>query len=201
MLLGCCHCGEEPPSESIPPSESESQSESQSQSLSDSASDESSNPYLGCSICIGGVAPAVMKATIGYTGTGVGLCCAAYNQPNYLLYPIVGCDYGSAEKPLNQFLSPASCIEQLDPLDPSRVRLTYTATLMRVDYVYYAAGTPIRIRWEKTFVAGTMNCLINHTLDYVRLDFFNPALPRKWAGPPVCATTQSVPASITVGPA
>lgn len=38
MLLGCCHCGQEPPSESVPPSQSLPPSESLPPSVSQSAS-------------------------------------------------------------------------------------------------------------------------------------------------------------------
>ena len=188
MLLGCCHCGETPPSESTPPSQSIPPSESQSRSTS--LSGDGSSSYRGCSLCIGSVAPAVMKATIGYTGTGPNACCADYNQPSYLLYPISGCDYGSAEMPC--------------PTGPgfnNRVLLQFTGSLIRCTYVFFNTGTASIIRWEKPYTPGTLNCLVAHELTYVRLDFFNPALPRKWSNVNLCTTTQLVPLMITVGPA
>lgn len=190
MLLGCCHCGEDPSSDP-PPSESTPSidSSSESQSQSDSASDDGSNPYRGCSQCIGSVAPAVMKATIGYTGTGVNPCCAPYNQPSYLLYPIVGCDYGSNEQPCST-----------GPFYNNRVLLQYTGAAIRVTYVFFNLGTASLIRWQKAYSPGTLNCLETHTLEYVRLNFFAPALPRRWSNLNLC-DTQNVPQFITVGPA
>ena len=195
MLLGCCHCGS-PPSESTPPSQSVPPSASQSQSQSNNPSSEGSNPRFGCTHCIGSVQPAVMKATIGYTGTGGGLCCASYNQAQYLLYPTSGCDYESTERALNG--SPGFCTAQAD----SRVALQYTGSAMRLTYRYYDTGTLTRIVWEKSYTSGLLECLIPHTLTYVRLNFFAPALPRRWSNLSPCATSsESVPLTVTIGPA
>jgi hypothetical protein len=51
MLLGCCHCGEEPPSESesVPPSESES--DVSSSESSESVSDDSNEEFSICPAC------------------------------------------------------------------------------------------------------------------------------------------------------
>jgi len=184
-LLGCCHCGQTP-SESTPPSVSQSRSQSQSQSQSGA----SSIALIVCTACIGSVSPAVMKATIGYTGTGANACCYPYNQREYLLYPTVGCDYGSSELPCTT-----------GPGHNNRVLLQFTGSAIRCTYVFFSTGTASIIRWEKPYTPGSLNCLVPHSLDYVRLDFFSPALPRKWSNINLCQTTQSVPASITVGPA
>jgi hypothetical protein len=196
MLLGCCHCGETP-SESFPPSDS------QSQSLSETINGSSSGSYIACDVCLGGVSPARLKATIMYSGTGTLPCCATYQQTDYTLYPIVGCDYGSAEKPGNmfQFATPPRCDEWLGT-DPYRVILQFVnPLLMRLTYSFYNAGSFSQLRYEKTFASGTtINCLESHTLDYVRLNFIAPALPRRWSASSPC-TTNTVPETVTVGPA
>jgi hypothetical protein len=76
MLLGCCHCGEEPPSESIPPSES---------TPSESQSEESIETVL-CGLCGEGygLAPRFLQLTFAYSGS-TGLCCAEYNKGSFSL--------------------------------------------------------------------------------------------------------------------
>jgi hypothetical protein len=70
MLLGCCHCGEEP---------SDSLSESGS-----SASDTSEAPIetLICVVCQDSVAPRFISLNFGYSGT-TGVCCSVYSAGTY----------------------------------------------------------------------------------------------------------------------
>ncbi len=87
MLLGCCHCGETPPSESVPPSQSLPPSTSQSLPPSDSASDGvlSTDP-LTCGVCA--VVPAKWVVTLsGWNGINAShnSCCSGMNK-EYLLY-------------------------------------------------------------------------------------------------------------------
>ncbi len=72
MLLGCCHCGDEP-------------SESMSESVpSESASSEEQIETLICGVCQDSVAPRFITLNFPYTGS-VGVCCSEYNLGTYLM--------------------------------------------------------------------------------------------------------------------
>lgn len=100
MLLGCCHCGEEP-SESIPPSESGS-----------SASVEPDPPTTtGCGSCTGGVAPIRYKLSVSTTSTN--LCAQNYKGDYILTLSQTGatCFWKSSELPLIRLGLPGDCME------------------------------------------------------------------------------------------
>ena len=75
MLIGCCHCGEEPPSESTPPSQSVPPSESAS---------VASIETLTCGVCQDSVAPRFITLNFAYSGT-TGVCCSVYSAGTYLM--------------------------------------------------------------------------------------------------------------------
>jgi len=78
MLLGCCHCGETPPSESIPPSQSLPPSDSASQSVS--ASNPISTTLALCQPCV--AVPRRFSVSLsGWTGLYAphATCCNGIN--------------------------------------------------------------------------------------------------------------------------
>ena len=78
MLLGCCHCGETPPSESTPPSVSESQS--QSGSIDSFTSNEISTTPAVCEPCV--AVPRRFSVSLsGWTGLYAphATCCNGIN--------------------------------------------------------------------------------------------------------------------------
>lgn len=74
MLIGCCHCGPtlDPPSESLPPSESVSSSESIPPSESQSFSQSSVPPEVDytCNVCEDDISPVRFKLTYSPGGGG-----------------------------------------------------------------------------------------------------------------------------------
>lgn len=83
MLLGCCHCGEEP-SESIPPSDSFPSHDNQSDSTGSSSSD--SFGTAGCNACNGNVMPVRYKiATSKIAGSLFAGCNTEYTG-NFTVY-------------------------------------------------------------------------------------------------------------------
>lgn len=100
MLLGCCHCGEEPPSDSVPPSDSGS-----------SNSVDTPPTTTGCGNCVGGVAPLRYKLSVSTTSTN--LCAQNYIGDYILSLDQSGatCFWKSAEKPLIRLGLPGDCLE------------------------------------------------------------------------------------------
>ena len=85
MLIGCCHCGETPPSESTPPSQSVPPSGSISQSTPGPSDGPLSTDPLTCGVCI--VVPAKWVVTLsGWNGINAShdTCCGGMNG-EYLL--------------------------------------------------------------------------------------------------------------------
>ena len=103
MLIGCCHCGEEP-------SESQSASQSGSQSASGSAPIPTTT---GCANCTGGVAPLRYKLSISTTSTT--LCAQNYTGDYILSIAQSGatCFWKSAELPLIRLGLPGDCLEHV----------------------------------------------------------------------------------------
>lgn len=102
MLLGCCHCGETPPSSSVPPSGSQSQSDSGSTPPPTTS---------GCAECTGGVAPLRYKLSVATTSTN--LCAQNYTGDYILNLSQSGatCFWKSAELPLIRLGLPGDCLE------------------------------------------------------------------------------------------
>ncbi len=202
MLLGCCHCGEEP-SESVPPSESASES-APSDSDSETASGSSETTFTGCNSCIDAIAPLRWKATIAYSGTTStnGKCCPVYQQQIYYLTNDPStCNWVSAEKRhAESNLGAMLCTEGTGAGDAPRVILYLTGTKLRLEYYFLyptSGSTPSILRWEKNASAGSpINCLIGHTLNKVNVGFGSG-----WSGTAPCRTTQTIPATVTVEPA
>ena len=104
MLIGCCHCGETPPSESTPPSVSQSQSDSGSTPPPTTS---------GCSQCTGDVAPVRYKLTVATTSTN--LCAQNYIGDYILTLDQSGgsCVWKSSELPLIRLGLPGDCLEHV----------------------------------------------------------------------------------------
>ena len=95
MLLGCCHCGEEP-SESIPPSESTPPSESESVSESDSESESQSESSIETitSTCIMNIGcPAVPRYLRWHLDPGNNLQCLAPFYVGDFKLELCSCQY------------------------------------------------------------------------------------------------------------
>ena len=170
MLLGCCHCGETPPSESTPPSQSVPPSASQSASQSD----EVSGIYINCQFCLGNIYPARVRLDIPGFGTpGVNQCAAytgSYTIPNFGGGSVT---YFSNEKVLNintglntsmtagpnpasRFVISYSCGQSLDASPDVTINIRWSTTassspggLSSAVYTY-AAPTGV----------GRINCLL-----------------------------------------
>jgi len=168
MLLGCCHCGESPPSESVSLSES-----AQSESLQSDSDGPLSTDPLTCGPCV--VVPAKWIVTLsGWTGTNAShnSCCGNMNG-EYLLsissetstpctVSITGhCRiWTSAQKALNlgtPLGTPPSCADT----SPPRVQLalyTFAGITYHVVSVLYANtgtfGSPTSDCFQRTFTTA-----------------------------------------------
>jgi hypothetical protein len=168
MLLGCCHCGEEPPSESTPPSASESGSQS----------DDPSGIYIeDCQngFCFGGIYPARVRLDIPGFGTpGVNQCAAytgSYTIPNAGGGSVA---YFSDEKILN-INTGLNTIMTAGPNPASRFVISYScgqgilgfsAITISIRWSITASSSPgalSSVRYEY-FVIGSINCLLPLTL-------------------------------------
>ena len=168
MLLGCCHCGETPPSESTPPSVSQSVSQSASQS------DAISGIYVDCQFCLGNIYPARVRLDIPAFGTaGVNQCAAytgSYTIPNagggsiayFSNEKVLNINTGlntnmtNGPNPASRFVISYSCGQSLDSLPDVTVNIRWSTTasssagaLSSVLYEYFA---PTGV--------GRINCLL-----------------------------------------
>lgn len=142
MLLGCCHCGEEPPSESIPPSESTPPSESVSES------DGISIRGIDCGDC--DAVPFRWKVTLsGWEANPLlplhQTCCLTRNGVFYfnaqttglnllIINGVLGTSYcrvwSTSERSKNQAASPPSCADSSSPWMAMGIRVSAGVTVM-----------------------------------------------------------------------
>jgi hypothetical protein len=144
MLLGCCHCGEEPPSESIPPSES-TPSESQSQSQS------SGIPTTGActDLCLSGIAPTRYLLTVSTTSI---LPCDALYVGTFLMH--IGasggaCGWSTTQRAVR--VNAAGCPEATTCTGANAPRYT-------LEMVTFASGRNIILR-ANAFLAVFGTCV------------------------------------------
>lgn len=179
MLLGCCHCGEEPSSDSDPPSYSDSRP---SNDESDSVLDLSIRP-LTCGDC--DAVPYRWKVTLSGWAANVAhpthaTCCTARNM-SYVLsphtgtfgYTIGGLTYTnfcriwvSQEFAKNHTASPPSCADLSPPLIALGLRGSGgLATVLDLSvYTAFTGFTPIGIHSFTRQAAD--QCFYNGTLAY-----------------------------------
>lgn len=179
MLLGCCHCGEEP-SESIPPSESGSipPSGDGSNSVLDLSARD-----LECGDC--DAVPYRWRVTLsGWTNAGGfpshATCCGDRNTTFVLNYHpgvfnyLIGVDsytafcriWTSAEFAKNQNTSPPSCVDAAPPLIAMGLRSSgLSATVIDLSVYTFFGGLGGTGRHSFTRQASGQ-CFYNGFLDY-----------------------------------
>lgn len=103
MLLGCCHCGETPPSESTPPSASQSQS-------SAAPIQTVTVPSCPAPRCLNDIAPIRYSFTVTDPGGASAVCQPAYMGTFTVYHSGTSCfSYLAAERPRK--LSGATCVD------------------------------------------------------------------------------------------
>ncbi len=178
MLLGCCHCGQTPPSESTPPSQSLPPSASMSQS------DPISGVFIDCQFCLGNIYPARVRLDIPGFGTPGLYECAAYTGsytiPNFgggsvtyfstekVLNVLTGLNTNmtAGPNPASRFVISYSCGQSLDSLPDVTLNIRWSTVasaspggLSSAIYTYAAPTGVSRINCllPITLVRGTVS--------------------------------------------
>jgi len=160
MLLGCCHCGEEPPSESIPPSESSIQS----------SVDTIETVIGGCSPtlrrCLNDTVPLRFTFNVGKVGTPSAVCHPFYEGAFTLFYMPGFCyQYETADRAKK--LNGATCD---DVAAETRWRLIIGAggssTGFGLQGLFEIGGfiTAI-VNYSLSVIPGNINCVNSFTLN------------------------------------
>jgi hypothetical protein len=138
MLLGCCHCGQTPPSESTPSSVSQSRSQSQSSGI----------PTTGActNFCISGIAPTRYLLTVSTTSTAT---CDQLYVGTFLMHigPSSGaCGWNTTQRAIK--VSTPGCPEATTCTGANAPRYTLQMTtlasgrniILRANFFYFLTG-------------------------------------------------------------
>lgn len=160
MLLGCCHCGETPPSESIPPSESVPPSTSQSLPPSGSQSASASSIETRTCFC---VFPRRWKFTFpNKTNASGGACCDQFAGEKILDFvQCTNIDFVRWETTQRTTVFPTVSPCVLGSTNPM-FSLSIVKGVTNVTISLGGGGGPMSVAYSVPF--ATFNCLAGFTL-------------------------------------
>lgn len=167
MLLGCCHCGQEP-SDSIPPSESSQPSASDSQPSADVIQTIDTNCAPNIRRCLNEIVPIRFGISVTKVGTPSAVCHPHYEGAFTLFYVPGECYmFNSAELAKNQ--SGGSCPDNTSGEPRWRMVIVGgfgAATQIGVSGLFVSSGflTTI-VSYGLVVSPGNINCVNSFTLN------------------------------------